>query len=78
MNIEEEVRKIVAEELGADLESVTADTAAGSAKGWDSVKTVMILSAVQERLGVQFPDEDLFDLVSVAAIAAEVAKVTGA
>ena len=75
MNIDEEVRQIVAKELGVDLALVTPDTAAGELKAWDSVRMVMILSAVQSHFGVQFPDEDLFDLVSVSALADEVRKV---
>ena len=76
MNIDEEVRQIVAATLGLEPGVVTAETAAGELKAWDSVKMVMILSAVQEHFGVSFPDEDLFDLVSVGAIADEVRKVT--
>ena len=76
MNIDEEVRQIVAATLGIDPGAVTAETAAGELKAWDSVKMVMILSAVQEHFGVSFPDEDLFDLVSVGAIADEVRKVS--
>ena len=71
MNIDEEVRQIVAKELGVDLALVTPDTAAGELKAWDSVRMVMILAAVQTHFGVQFPDEDLFDLVSVSALADE-------
>lgn len=77
-NIDEEVRRIVAEELGVDMSQITPDTAAGELKAWDSVRMVMILSAVQSRFGVQFPDEDLFDLVSVSALADEVRKVSAA
>ncbi|MBQ6914294.1 MAG: acyl carrier protein [Kiritimatiellae bacterium] len=78
MNIDEEVRQIVAKELGVDLALVTPDTAAGELKAWDSVRMVMILAAVQTHFGVQFPDEDLFDLVSVSALADEVRKVLAA
>ena len=46
MNIDEEVRQIVAATLGLDSALVTAETAAGELKAWDSVKMVMILSAV--------------------------------
>ena len=76
MDIDEEVRQIVATTLGLDPAAVTAETAAGELKAWDSVKMVMILSSVQEHFGVAFPDEDLFDLVSVGAIADEVRKVS--
>ena len=78
MNIDEEVRQIVAKELGVDLALVTPETAAGELKAWDSVRMVMILAAVQTHFGVQFPDEDLFDLVSVSALADEVRKVLSA
>lgn len=74
-NIGEEVRQIVARELGVDPAVVTPQTAAGELKAWDSVKMVMILAAVQSHFGVQFPDDDLFDLVSVEAISDEVRKV---
>ena len=75
MNVDEEVRNVVARELGVDPATVTPETAAGELKAWDSVRMVMILAAVQSHFGVQFPDEDLFDLVSVSALADEVRKV---
>lgn len=77
-NIDDEVREIVAGELGVDVSRITLDTAAGEFKAWDSVRMVMILAAVQSHFGVQFPDEDLFDLVTVSALADEVRKVSAA
>lgn len=78
MEIDEEVRLIVAGELGLDPALVTPETAAGECREWDSVRMVAILSAVQSHFGVQFPEEDLFDLVSVGALADEVRKVASA
>jgi len=78
MEIENEVREVVASMLGVAAAEITRETAAGELRAWDSVKTVMILTAVQEHFGLQFPDDDLFDLVSVGAIADEVRKLKGA
>ena len=55
MEIDEEVRMIVAGELGLDPALVTPETAAGECREWDSVRMVAILSAVQSRVGVQVP-----------------------
>ena len=42
---------------------------------WDSMRNVMILSAVEDTFGIMIPEDDIFELTSVRAIAEEVEKV---
>ena len=45
--------------------------------GWDSMRNIMILSAMEEHYDLMFPEDDVFDLTSVAAIAEEIEKLKG-
>ena len=57
---------------------VDATTEMGSIQEWDSIRNVMILSALEEHFDILFPEDDIFDLTSVKAITEEIAKLKGA
>ena len=56
----------------ADL---TFDMEMEDVDGWDSMRNVMILSTLEEKYDIIFPEDDIFDLTSVGALAEEVAKL---
>ena len=72
MNIEEKIRKMIAEILKVDEKEITEDTAIGDIPGWDSLNQLRILSAVESEFNIQFtPDvlmemEDFSDIVRAA------------
>ena len=57
-NIEETVRKIVAEQLGVDLEKVVLDASFIDDLGADSLDTVELVMALEEEFDQEIPDED--------------------
>lgn len=57
---------------------VDATTEMGAIQEWDSIRNVMILSALEEHFDILFPEDDIFDLTSVKAITEEIAKLKGA
>jgi acyl carrier protein len=61
-----EVRLVVAEHAGIDVADVTDDLAVGEIETWDSLAHAIIVTALEERSGVRFPDEVLVGLRSVA------------
>lgn len=64
------VREVENKELG-DLTAATALTELGL----DSVATMEVIGVMEERLNVQFPDEDLANLSSMGDLTALVRKV---
>ena len=72
MSIEQEVINLISDILN---KPVDASTEMGKIQEWDSIRNVMILSALEEHFDILFPEDDIFDLTSVQAITEEIAKL---
>ena len=57
-NIEQRVKKIVAEQLGVKEEEVTNDSSFVDDLGADSLDTVELVMALEEEFETEIPDED--------------------
>jgi acyl carrier protein len=57
-NIEERVKKIVAEQLGVDEAQVTNESSFIDDLGADSLDTVEMVMALEEAFEMEIPDED--------------------
>lgn len=75
MELKEEVREIIADILGISAENLLCEAEMEDVEGWDSMRNVMILSALEDKYDIMFPEDDVFDLVSVNAFAEEIAKL---
>ncbi len=75
MELKEEVREIIADILGISAENLPCEVEMEDVEGWDSMRNVMILSALEDKYDIMFPEDDVFDLVSVNAFAEEIAKL---
>lgn len=58
MALADEVRAIIAEQLGVKLEEVTDNASFVDDLGADSLDTVELVMALEEKFGVEIPDED--------------------
>jgi len=54
----DKVKEIVAEQLGVDVEEVTAEASFIDDLGADSLDTVELVMALEEEFGIEIPDED--------------------
>ena len=57
-DIQETVRKIVAEQLGVDIEKVVLEASFIEDLGADSLDTVELVMALEEEFNQEIPDED--------------------
>jgi len=57
-NIEERVKKIIAEQLGVKKEEIRPESSFVDDLGADSLDTVEIVMALEEEFGIEIPDED--------------------
>ena len=55
--VEERVKKIVAEQLGQELEDVTPEASFVDDLGADSLDTVELVMALEEEFDIEIPDE---------------------
>ncbi len=63
--IEERVKKIVAEQLGVDLEEVKEEASFVDDLGADSLDTVELVMALEEEFETEIPDEEAEKITSV-------------
>ena len=75
MDLKEQVRAIIAEVLEIPIESLDCDAEMDQIEQWDSIHNVSILAALEEKFDVMFPEDDLFDLISVSTFADEISKL---
>ena len=66
--VEQQVKKIVAEQLGVKEEEVTNDASFVDDLGADSLDTVELVMALEEEFGIEVPDEQAEKLQSVGDV----------
>ena len=64
-NIEDRVKKIVAEQLGVKLEEITNDSSFVEDLGADSLDTVELVMALEEEFETEIPDEEAEKITKV-------------
>ena len=77
MSISSKIKEIIAETLHIPVESVTDDLSIGAIPQWDSMGNIAVIAALEEKLDIEIPIEDLFDLNSVRSIVNEIVKING-
>ncbi len=61
----EDIRAIVAEQLGVVEDKVTPEASFANDLGADSLDTVELVMALEEKFGVEIPDEEAEKIVTV-------------
>ena len=64
-NTEEEVKKIVVDHLGIEETKVTADSKFIDDLGADSLDTVELVMAFEEKFGIEIPDDAAETIITV-------------
>lgn len=75
MELKEEIRLTIANILEISDDRLDYDTEMDEISEWDSMHNILILSKLEEKYDVLFPEDDIFDLVSVNAFAEEISKL---
>ncbi len=65
MALAEEVKAIIAEQLGVKVEEVTDSASFVDDLGADSLDTVELVMALEEKFSVEIPDEDAEKMTTV-------------
>jgi len=75
MNYLDEVKTIVAGILGLTEAQLDVNAEMNEVEEWDSMRNIQILQALEENYDILFPEDDIFDLTSVTALAEEIEKL---
>ena len=67
MSIEQQVKDIVAEQLGVSIDEVKNESSFQDDLGADSLDTVELVMAWEEAFGCEIPDEDAEKITTVQA-----------
>ncbi len=70
----EKITAILAEQLDADAESMTAETKIADDLGADSLDLVDLLMSIEDEFGVEIPDEEVENLTTIGAVVDYIAK----
>ena len=75
MTIQEQIKQIVAECLEVDANALDCDMGLFEMEGYDSMRSVMILSKIEDTFDVLVPEDDIFDLTTINEWTAEIEKI---
>lgn len=64
----EEIRRIIADTLSVAVKDVTDEVEIGDLENWDSIHQLIIVSSLEEKYGIHYDEDDIFDMTSVGTI----------
>ena len=64
----DKIREILAEQLDADAEEMTAETKIGEDLGADSLDVVELLMSIEDEFEVEIPDEEIENLKTIGDV----------
>lgn len=70
--MEDRIKNVMAAVFGISPEQISDDASPHDIKGWDSIKHMNLVLALEEEFGIQFEDAEIPSLVNFRIIAATV------
>lgn len=65
MNMIEEIKQVISEQLGVKLEEIKPTASFRDDLGSDSLDAVELIMALEEKFGIEIPDEDAEAMLTV-------------
>lgn len=76
--MKEQILDIISEVLAVPVEKLSEELSIGDIPQWNSMAQMGMIATLEERLEIEFPIDDLFELTNIGSIIAEVEKVKNA
>ncbi len=64
----EKIKNILADQLGANAEDLTAETNMAKDLGADSLDVVELLMSIEDEFGVEIPDEEIENIRTIGEL----------
>jgi len=64
----ERIRLVMSQVLQVEPGDITQESSPESIERWDSLKHMQLIMALEDELGIQFPDDAIPELLTFAAI----------
>lgn len=64
----ETIRLVMSQVLQVEAGTITQDSSPETIERWDSLKHMQLIMALEDELGIQFPDDAIPELLTFAAI----------
>lgn len=68
MEFEDTLRDVMSAVFTVPTEVITPDSSMDTIEGWDSLKHMNLVIALEDEFGVSIPDEDAADITSYALV----------
>lgn len=66
--MENRVKKVIAEILDIEINSINDNTSPETVESWDSLKQMNIIVALEEEFDIEFSDEDIIEMLNFRLI----------
>lgn len=76
--MKDQILEIISEVLAVPVEKLSEELSIGDIPQWSSMAQMGMIATLEERLEIEFPIDDLFELTNIGSIIAEVEKVKNA
>lgn len=76
--MKDQILEIISEVLAVPVEKLSEELSIGDIPQWNSMAQMGMIATLEERLEIEFPIDDLFELTNIGSIIAEVEKVKNA
>lgn len=70
------IRLVMSQVLQVEPEEISAESSPESIERWDSLKHMQLIMALEDELGIQFPDDAIPELLTFGAIEKMVGELT--
>ena len=66
--MKDRVFKVISQVLNVPLDQISEETSLDSIEGWDSLKHINIILALEEEFSVQFHEEQIMEMLNIELI----------
>ena len=66
--MEDRIKQVMSDVFNIDVNSINNDASTSNTEGWDSLKHMNLIIALEEEFNIEFTDEEIIDSMNYALI----------
>ena len=75
-NIDERIKDVMSAVFGVDVDTINEDSSQDNIKGWESIRTLDLIVALEEEFGVTIPLEEVGNMTNFKYIKLMIDELT--